>query len=115
MGLGGWIAVRNLSLPGNDGWIFWVPIASWLITMGLLCWASALARHQGDGRARIRASWRAGWWVGGIGLALGFVGPLVLTPKASLGPLLGVLLTGPVGFVFGAFIGAVSPPRAASA
>jgi len=114
LGLAGWIALRNLSLPSNDGWMFWVPIASWLATMGLLCWGSALAGHHRDRRARINASWRAGWLVGGVGLALGFVGPLILTPKASLGPLLGILLTGPGGFVLGALIGAVTQPKAAS-
>ncbi len=115
MGLAGWIALRNLSLPGNDGWVFWVPIASWLVAMGLLCWWSALDGHRADSRARIRASWHAGWRVGGVALALGFIGPLVLDPKASLGPLLGILLTGPVGFVLGALIGAVVQPKAASA
>jgi hypothetical protein len=115
MGLAGWLALRNLSLPSNDGWIFWVPIASWLVTMALLCWWSALDGHQRDSGARIRASWRAGFLVGGVGLALGFFGPLVLTPKASLGPLLGILLTGPVGFVLGALVGAVIQPKAESA
>jgi len=115
IGLAAWIALRNLSLPSNDGWIFWVPIASWLVTMGLLCWWSALDGHREDSRGRIRTSWRAGWWVGGIALALGFLGPLVLTPKASLGPLLGILLTGPIGFVLGAVIGAVIQPKASSA
>ena len=114
MGLAGWIALRNLSIPSNDGWIFWVPIASWLVTMGLLCWWSALDGPRGDSRARIQASWRTGWWVGGVGLALGFIGPLVLTPKASLGPLLGILLTGPVGFVLGALVRAVVQPKAES-
>ncbi|HEX5576464.1 MAG TPA: hypothetical protein VFX42_11360, partial [Gemmatimonadales bacterium] len=56
--------------------------------------------------ARIAASWRMGWVLGGIGLALGFVGPLVVTPSANLGPLLGILVSGPGGFVLGA-LGAV--------
>lgn len=115
MGLAGWIALRNLTLPNNDGWIFWLPIASWLVTMGLLCWWSALDGYRADSRARIRASWRAGWLVGGVALAAGFLGPLVLAPKASLGPLLGILLTGPVGFVLGALVGAVIQPKASSA
>ena len=92
-----------------------MPIASWLVTMGLLCWWSALDGRRADSRARIRASWRAGWWVGGVGLGLGFIGPLVLSPQASLGPLLGILLMGPVGFVLGAVIGAVAQPRDVSA
>ena len=113
VGLAGWIALRNLSLPRNDGWIFWVPITSWLLAMGLLCWWSALKAHRADSRARIRASWHAAWRVGGVALALGFIGPLVLNPTASLGPLVGILLTGPLGFVLGALIGAVLRPKAA--
>ncbi len=99
-GLAVWIAMRNLSLPTQDGWIFWVPIVLWLLTMSLLCWSVVV-----PGRARragVRSSWQAGWMVGGIGLLLGFVGPLVVTPDANLGPLLGILLTGPLGFVVGA-------------
>ncbi len=41
----------------------------------------------------------------------GFLGPLVLSPKASLGPLLGILLTGPLGFVLGALIGGMRQPK----
>ena len=115
LGLAAWIALRNLSLPGNDGWIFWVPITAWLVTMGLLCEWSAVDAHRAATGARIRASWRAGWRVGGVAFALGFIGPLVVNPKASLGPLLGILLTGPAGFVLGAIVAAVVRPKTAAA
>ena len=46
--------------------------------------------------------WKGGIWVGVPSFALGFIGPLVIWPDASLGPLLGILLTGPLGFVSGA-------------
>jgi len=105
LALAGWIAIRNLSLPSNDGWIFWVPCTSWLATMGLLCGWSAVAGDRMESRARIRSSWRAGFLVGGVGLMAGFFGPLILSPRASLGPLLGILLTGPLGFVLGALVG----------
>lgn len=101
-GLAAWIALRNLRLPTHDGWIFWVPVTLWLLTMSALCWWSTLLGNQAASRASIRASWRVGWIVGAVGLAIGFVGPLVFSPKASLGPLLGILLTGPLGFVVGA-------------
>jgi hypothetical protein len=107
LALAGWITLRNLSLPSNDGWIFWVPSTSWLATMGLLCWWTALA-HQPTTRARIRASWRAGWVLGAVGLALGFLGPLLITPKANLGPLLGILITGPGAFVLGSLAAALA-------
>jgi hypothetical protein len=114
LALAGWIAFRNLSLPTNDGWIFWVPSTSWLVTMGLLCWWSAVAGDRMKSRTRIRSSWRAGFLLGGVGLMAGFLGPLILSPKASLGPLLGILLTGPLGFVLGALVGGIRQPKPAT-
>ena len=40
-------------------------------------------------------------WVGGIAFALGFFGSFVLYPGSNLAPLLGIFITGPVGFVAG--------------
>lgn len=110
-GLAGYIAWRNLQHDTLDGWIFWVPIALWLLTMGLLWWWTTLGGAQPTTRARIGTSWRIGWIVGAVGLALGFVGPLLVMPGASLGPLLGILITGPGGFVLGALAGALVGSR----
>lgn len=44
------------------------------------------------------------WAVGGIAFAAGFIGP-VLFSDSNLGPLLGIFVTGPVGFLVGALIG----------
>jgi hypothetical protein len=99
--LGGWLAWINLSKSTWDGWIFWLPITSWLLTMSVLCWWSALTSEPAASRPRIQASWRFGWNVGAIGLFGGFVGPLLLS-DSNLGPLLGILITGPLGFVAGA-------------
>jgi hypothetical protein len=101
-GLAVWLTLRNLSLSTHGGFIFWVPITLWLLTMSVLCLWSAVAGDLAASRASIGASWRVGWIVGGVGLAIGFVGPLVIYPKSGLGPLLGILLTGPLGFVVGA-------------
>jgi hypothetical protein len=105
-GLAVWLTFRNLSLSTHGGFIFWVPIVLWLFAMSVLSLWSAVSADGAAGRASIQASWRAGWMVGGIGLALGFVGPLVICPKSNLGPLLGILVTGPLGFAVGA-LGAV--------
>ncbi len=45
--------------------------------------------------------------VGGIGFVGGFFGPLIFTPEANLGPLLGIFITGPVGFGVGLIAGAI--------
>jgi hypothetical protein len=42
---------------------------------------------------------------GGAGFAAGFFGPMIFTPEANQGPLLGLLITGPAGVLIGAISG----------
>jgi len=44
---------------------------------------------------------------GGIGFTGGFFGPIIFTPGANQGPLLGIFITGPAGFVLGGIAGFV--------
>jgi hypothetical protein len=44
---------------------------------------------------------------GSIGFILGFFGPIFFAPDANQGPLLGIFITGPLGFVSGLFIGGI--------
>ncbi|HTS52081.1 MAG TPA: hypothetical protein VMH26_02305 [Burkholderiales bacterium] len=52
--------------------------------------------------------------LGVVGFVCGFVGPMVFSPDANQGPLLGLFITGPGGALLGAFlgliVGAVRPP-----
>jgi hypothetical protein len=52
--------------------------------------------------------------VGGVAFAAGFFGPIIFTPEANQGPLLGIFITGPLGFVFGMGIGVWREARRAS-
>ena len=65
---------------------------------------------------------RSRWWrgetvlgfaavIGGFSFAAGFFGPLIFTPQANQGPLLGIFITGPAGFVAGLLWGAVRAAR----
>jgi hypothetical protein len=45
--------------------------------------------------------------LGGIGFVAGFFGPIIFRPEANQGPLLGIFVTGPLGFVLGAVVGAL--------
>ncbi|TPN99833.1 hypothetical protein [Mesorhizobium sp. B1-1-5] len=45
--------------------------------------------------------------LGVIGFLGGFVGPVIFTPEANQGPLLGIFITGPLGFVLGLMVGFV--------
>src|SRR5215213_9627615 len=97
------LAAPNLSRPEwRDGLIFWVPLTLLLITTAALCWWFALRGDRPDSRSAIAATWKGGLWTGVPSFVLGFVGPLVVWPDSNLGPLLGILFTGPIGFVGGA-------------
>ena len=45
--------------------------------------------------------------LGITGFLGGFVGPVIFTPEANQGPLLGIFITGPLGFVLGLMVGFV--------
>ena len=52
----------------------------------------------------------AGRWalvLGGVGFCCGFFGPIVLSPDANQGPLLGIFITGPSGALAGGVLGAI--------
>jgi hypothetical protein len=56
----------------------------------------------------LAASWRIVVWsfaVGAICFAAGFFGPMILAPGANQGPLLGILITGPLGVLAGLLVG----------
>jgi len=44
--------------------------------------------------------------MGGVGFAGGFFGPIIFMRGANRGPLLGIFITGPLGFILGAVAGA---------
>jgi len=65
---------------------------------------------------------RSRWWHGEnalgfasfVGLSAflaGFVGPMILTPNANQGPLLGIFITGPLGLLGGLAWGAIRAER----
>jgi hypothetical protein len=97
-----WLSLHNLVQWKWNGWMFWVPFSLLLTTLSALCCWFVLRGDRSKSLADIRATWRGGWLVGVVCFALGYVGPLLITPKSNLGPLLGILLTGPLGFVAGA-------------
>lgn len=73
-------------------------------TGAIICVWFSLRGHVAESRARIRFTIVGGVILGGIGFVAGFFGPLILAPTANQGPLLGILYTGPMGFVLGTAI-----------
>ncbi|WP_214470664.1 hypothetical protein [Mesorhizobium sp. dw_380] len=55
----------------------------------------------------IATMFRWGIILGVLGFVAGFVGPIIFTPEANQGPLLGIFITGPLGFILGLIVGLV--------
>jgi hypothetical protein len=55
------------------------------------------------------SSWLPSWAavVGALGFCGGFFGPMIFTPEANQGPLLGIFITGPLGFIVGGMGGLI--------
>jgi hypothetical protein len=106
-------------VPAVYFFVYWLPFAfvpleerEWVAGLvALLCTVLAgrfLWRHTGDGARQrgLLVSMAVGTLaLGGIGFCAGFFGPLLLTPEANQGPLLGLFITGPLGFLLGALGG----------
>lgn len=45
--------------------------------------------------------------IGGIGFAIGFIGPIIFYPDSNQGPLLGIFITGPLSFLVGLIGGGI--------
>jgi len=74
-------------------------------TVAALCAWFALWGHIPESRERLRLTLLGGVLLGGLGFALGFFGPLIFWPGANQGPLLGIFITGPIGFMLGILVG----------
>jgi hypothetical protein len=73
-----------------------------------LCAAVFIWRRTGAVQAGLlSAIFNGAVILGSIGFVGGFFGPMLIEPGANQGPLLGLFITGPLGFLFGAVFGAV--------
>jgi hypothetical protein len=97
-------------------WLLFVQIfpegLSWLATGAAFLTAAGLAwltwRGMGAERSGVFGTTMA--WaaiVGAVAFCGGFFGPMLLAPQANQGPLLGLFITGPLGFVAGAIGGLI--------
>ncbi len=83
-----------------------VSFVSFPITIATLGWWFALFGHRATHRSWIMWALTGGVALGVIGFIGGFVGPLIFAPEANQGPLLGIIITGPLGFLAGFWLGA---------
>lgn len=68
-------------------------------------WVWSRMDGAGQGVFATAAAWAC--VAGAIGFCGGFFGPMILTPEANQGPLLGLFITGPLGFLGGGVAGLI--------
>ena len=117
------LVVRILAMlvivPATYYFVYWVPVSLLPFTehrgipelVSFLCAASvgwfAWRRLSAEPRGPIASAFLGAVVLGAIGFSAGFFGPLLFTPEANQGPLLGIFITGPLGFLLGAVGGLV--------
>jgi hypothetical protein len=72
--------------------------------------AAVVLAWRGSGAARQGVLMTAAYWAvvaGAVSFCVGFFGPMLLDPGANQGPLLGIFITGPLGFIVGGICGLI--------
>ena len=113
------VVILLVVVPAAYYSILWLPLAliplkgQWWIAslISLLC-AIAVGRYVWvkSGSAPENLASRVVYGalvVGGIGFSAGFFWPIIFNPGANQGPLLGIFITGPFGFLLGGIGGFV--------
>jgi hypothetical protein len=86
----------------NNAW------AVWVFTLSMTAGAAALVWRQSSVSGGFFTTTIKGAVVTGtIAFSAGFFGPMILAPQSNQGPLLGLFITGPAGFLIGAAGGAI--------
>jgi hypothetical protein len=112
--------------PATYYFIYWLPCSLLLSALGGLHWSiTTIIANIISLLSAVAASWyvwrkigsaeeglisnifKGAIILGSIGFSIGFFGPIIFSPQANQGPLLGIFITGPLGFVFGGIAGAV--------
>jgi len=105
-------------VPATYYFVFWVPFSlvdlgesRWLIAkiVSVLCalaagwyvWARMMISHDSPVSSMLVGA----FVIGSISFLAGFIGPIIFLPGSNQGPLLGLFITGPLGFVVGLVVG----------
>ena len=84
-------------MPAEHYWIANIASLLCAITVGRFVRRRMAAPYQ----SLLSHMVRGAFIVGGIGFVGGFFGPMIFAPGANQRPLLGLLITGPLGFLIG--------------
>jgi|SRR5579863_9500599 hypothetical protein len=98
-----WLPFSLILPPGRFLWIRVLGSLACAAVVGRYTWRQTASASHGP----VRYIFLGAVITGGIGFSAGFFGPLILNPGANQGPLPGIFITGPLGFLAGAVGGAI--------
>jgi hypothetical protein len=117
------LAFRILAIlvvvPTTYYFIYWVPFSlvpfreqRWIpsivsLLCAIACGWFAWKRLGATPVGLIASSLYGAIMLGAIAFCAGFFGPIIFTPGANQGPLLGIFITGPLGFLIGGIGGVI--------
>jgi MFS family permease len=93
-----------LRISGLFGGYYWL-IIFLSVALALLLGFAMWQKFQSDGHNLFTRVFQGAFFVGGVAFLAGIVGPIIFTPDANQGPMLGIFVTGPLGTIFGAIGG----------
>ena len=100
-------------VPATYFFVYWVPFSliefsqdSWIPSIvSLICALGAgwyvWKKSAATGAGLVQYIIYGALVTGGIGFCAGFFGPMIFTPEANQGPMLGLFISGPLGFIAG--------------
>jgi hypothetical protein len=95
-----WLPCSLLPL-GKQRWIANILSLACAVAAGWFVWGRTASLSDGA----VSTTLLGAVILGGIGFIGGFFGPMIFTPGANQGPLLGIFITGPAGLVLGGITG----------
>ena len=95
------LGVLALLLDEHDAWL----LVAFYAVAACLGWVVVARIGDAPSRILIWSGVRGAAFLGIPAFAVGFIGPMILMPEANQGPLIGFLLTGPVGAFLGVIVG----------
>ncbi len=98
-----WLPGSFLALVTQERWAVEVLALFCSLGAGWFVWKKLGTQPQG----LMTASMVGAIVVGAIGFSAGFFGPIIFAPEANQGPLLGIFITGPLGFLLGGIGGSI--------
>ncbi len=98
-----WVPFSLITI-GEKYWIQNIVAAIAALVIGWFIWNST---KQGYPKGLASSVFTSAFIIGGIGFIGGFFGPIIFSPSSNQGPLLGIFITGPLGFLLGALGGLV--------